>query len=286
MAASESRRRVWRGLDLGNYDVTTPEEWEAFRESDRKLRGYPLPSYELLGENDRADAVKRCFTQLQNFSARGALPPPMLLFVHLYAIVGFAEGAVYETQYSGHPKAECVETLAVAFLHAPSNGLVRVAPALQDFLRSYEGPEEGPWPEGWEPDSEFFKSGVDFSTPELRAEELELIEQWHERVTGEVPRYVTFLGEMRPDLLKAYRNRFENTLRVLPKQALPWLKLHYQTTIGSLEGTRDNVLLARGSGMTKAQTFDSIAWGMLYGGPEAIGTAHRAAGDIFESWDG
>lgn len=65
------------------------------------------------------------------------------------------------------------------------------------------------------------RSGLDFSDPQLSPAELLRLEDWYEDLTGEVPPVVRFMGRHRPDVLKAYRDRYESCLKVLPKQSLP-----------------------------------------------------------------
>jgi len=208
-----------------------------------------------------------------------------MLFMHYYAITGFTRGVIVEIQFGRHSKAEVADALAIALMHSFGVGLFTVAAEVQDYLRIYPGPAEPiSWPDGWTPDPEFFRAGLDFSTPELLPGELERIESWYTRVTGEVPRFVRFLGEVSPNVLKAYRNRFENTVRALPKQALPWLQVHYHALVANEEGLRDNILLARGFGMTQRQVVDALLWAMLYGGVEVISLVDRVAGDLIRRW--
>src|SRR5262249_19015015 len=139
------------------------------------------------------------------------------------------------------------------------------------------------YPDGWAPDPEFFQAGLDFSTVEMQAGELDKIRDWYRRVCGEVPEWVEFLGKVRPDLLKGYRNRFENTVRVMPKQLMPWILLQFETIRGHEAGIRETVLLCKGFGVTKQEAMNAVAWGMLYGGHGAMSTVARAAGDVFDT---
>jgi hypothetical protein len=274
------------GLDLSNFDVTTPEEWEGLRAGMRATVGYPLPTAELFGEF-RPDVWKRFAAQ-----SRAAEPPGSfgshLRYLHYYAIIGHVQGVLYQiklVQHGGHTRDEVVETLALAILHSPNYGLHDGGPAIAEAVRTYEArPEPFVWPEGWASDPAAFKSGLDFSVPAMQPGELELLEEWHRAVTGEVPRYVGFLGQHRPGLLKAYRNRLENTLRVLPKQMLPYLLLHFETIRGHEEGIREAALLGRGVGMTKEQALDAVSSALNYAGHAGISTVDRAAGDVFADW--
>lgn len=279
-----------RGLDLEQPDVTTLQEWEAWRESDRIYRGFPLPTYDLLGVLGRPDVVKRWFLQIPTFYAEKDGFFSAATFLHLYALQGFEEGVIYEIdncQSQGLEKQQVVEVLALAFLHSPSNGFFSMKETIEKRLREYSEPERPvEWPEGWAPDPEFFEAGLDFSKPELSPEEREKLEAWYQRVCGEVPRHVGFLAEFRPQMLKAYRNRFENTVRCLPKQMFPWTLLQFEALRGYPDSIRDTVLLARGFGLTKTQTVDGLIWAFLYGGHGAMSLIDRAVGDLLrEPWD-
>jgi hypothetical protein len=249
-------------------------------------RGFVQPAFELLAELGRHDVVKRWLAGLCQFPLADGVPPNML-FMHYYAIKGFTRGVIIEIEFGHHTKDEVGEALAVALMHSFGMGLFTVAPEVQEYLRAYPGPAKTvSWPDGWAPDPEFFRAGLDFSTLELLPGELERIELWYETVAGEVPRFVRFLGEFGPNVLKAYRNRFENTLRVLPKQAYPWLQVNYHALVGNEEGLRDNVLLAKGFGLTKDQVVDALLWAMLYGGVEVMSLVDRVAGELIRTWEG
>jgi hypothetical protein len=275
-----------RGLDLLNPDVTPPEEWESFREGMRATVGYVLPTAELFGEF-RPDIWKRFAAQSRASEPPGAFGSH-LRYLHYYAIIGHVSGVLYQIRlvhHGGHTRDEIVETLGLAAFHSPNYGMHDGGAQIADALRSYEDPERRfVWPEGWAADPDAFRSGVDFTSPEMAPGEIELIEEWHRSVSGEVPRYVRFLGTHRPDLLKAYRNRLENLLRVLPKQMMPFLLLHFETIRGHDEGIREAALLARGFGMTRSQALDAVASALNYAGHAGISTVDRAAGDVFAEW--
>jgi hypothetical protein len=280
-ASSASRASVLNVLD---YDVTAPGEWEAWAEGERARRGFVQPAFELLADLGRHDVVKRWLAGLQQCPLESGIPPNML-FIHYYAISGFVPGVIAEIKFGRHTKDEVGEALAVALLHSFGIGMFAVAPEVREYLRTYQGPSTPiAWPDGWAPDADFLRAGLDFSTLEMLPGELELLESWYVRVTGEVPRHVRFLGELRPSVLKAYRNRFENTLRVLPKQVLPWLQVHYHALARNEEGLRDNLLLAKGFGLTQTQIVDALVWAMLYGNVEVVSLVDRAAGDVIRKW--
>jgi len=282
-----------RGLDLALPDAITSEEWTAWRESERRTRGYPLPSYELLGEFGRTDVVKRWMSQVRRLPDLPGTTPETLRIaalgaLHLFAVTGFEPGVLFEitnAETAAFARAEVVETLAVAFLQGPVQGTHEMAPAVAERLRRYrEPPAPGAYPEGWDVDPGALASGLDFSDPELTAEERARLERWYTEVTGEVPRSVTLLAEHAPTVLKAWRARFETVVRVMPKQMLPFLLLQYETYRGREDGIREAALLARGLGMTRAQTVATIVWGMNHAGAAALSTAARAAQEVLDAW--
>src|SRR3546814_9957502 len=79
----------------------------------------------------------------------------------------------------------------------------------------------GNYPEGWAADIGAFRSGIDYSTVDLTADEKAKLYDWYLRTIGEIPPYVRFMAEHRPRLLKTHRARIENMLYILPKQMWP-----------------------------------------------------------------
>src|SRR5262249_40550726 len=155
--------------------------------------------------------------------------------------------------------------IALAFVQCGPRGMYTIARALEGY-EFIETPEVAPrFPPGWAPDIEAFRSGVDFSKPALTGAEKRLIEEWDERNLGEVPPSVRFLGRCRPELLKAYRGRFENTLHTLPKQYWPTTMLFFSCLWQSAPGIRENVLLCKAFGVSKQDTLTIIGNSLVYG---------------------
>ena len=274
-----------RGLDLTRPDEWTDQEADAFRAYYTRNMGGPLAAYELWIEN-RPDVLKR--HRLQAVQAGQREPWFPLLYLHYYAVVGYEDGIRYEIHGSnsnGITKAQVLDTLAIAFVHAGPLGMRYVASAAEP-LRAYvdREPPEPVFPAHWAPDPTAFRSGADFSTLDLTTEDRAAIEGWYSGTLGEIPFYVTFLAEHRPRLLKAYRNRFESAIRGgLPKQMLPVLFLHFNVSRSCEDGIRESLLLARAWGVRKSEAMLAISWGMLYGGTAAISMVARAAGDVVAS---
>jgi hypothetical protein len=276
------------GLNYDDMDKTTEAEIAAYRDFFVRIKGYSLPAHEFLLEF-RPDSLKRYRHWAHMIPSDDEANRPLahvMANLHYYAVTGYNDGILYEirlSQFSGATKAEILDLLAVAALHGHPRGTQSVSDSSAEYLRTYkDSPKDGRWPPGWAFDRHAFDTGVDFSTSEATKQDIEKILDWYQTTIGEVPGYVRMLARLRPNMLKAYRNRYEHAIRdALPKQMLPFALLHWSTMRGFRDGIRENVLLARRLGMTRGQVTDAMFWG-IYGGPEALSLAEDAAGDILD----
>jgi hypothetical protein len=274
------------GLDVTHPDVTTAEEIEAYRAEYLGTNKGLLDSFEFWLEF-RPDVLKRHKARTRHYRSAKEPDHPLvglLAAVHQYTISAFREGVAYEirlAQTMGATRADILDTLSVAFVHSGHRGMYAAA-AYRDFLRDYVDPPPGQrFPPNWSFDPHAFDSGMDYSAREASQDDMDRLREWYQRTLGEVPRYVTFLAEHRPGLLKAYRDRYEHAIRdSLPKQMLPFLMLNYNVVRGFHEGIRENVLLGRAMGMTQEQLLDAICSGVLHAGVNALGIVDEAAGDL------
>jgi hypothetical protein len=108
---------------------------------------------------------------------------------------------------------------------------------------------------------------------------------WYLRTIGEVPPYVELLLEVRPELLKAYRNRYENLLHELPTEFIPSSLLHYDVIRGFGEGIRENVLLLRALGVSRQLVVNIAGSASLNGGMAGFSVMAKAAGDVLRNWE-
>jgi alkylhydroperoxidase/carboxymuconolactone decarboxylase family protein YurZ len=279
------------GLDVSRPDETTDAEIAAFRDEYRSTNKGLLDSFEFWLEF-RPDVLKRHKARTRHF--RSAIEPDrplvgILAALHQYAVSGFAEGIAYEirlAQSLGATRADVLDTLSVAFIHSGHPGMYATA-RYADYLREYADPEPGAgYPDGWSHDPDAFRSGMDFSTREATRQDTAALLQWYRTTLGEVPAHVEFLAAARPNLLKAYRDRYEHAIRdALPQQMLPYLLLGYNTVRGFHDGIRENVLLGRALGMTPEQLLDAICQGVLHAGIESLGIVNQAAGDLLEDME-
>ena len=290
-----TRPSTWDdGLDISSPDSITEEEITAFRDHYQYTKGYSIPAFEFWLKF-RADILKRYRASVP-FMTTSAEPKCLvkncLNMLHYYAISGYEDGILYEVHLSkrrGATKGEVLDTLAVAFMHGGPQGSRFVATSSTNYLESWVDEEpstqaEARWPANWSFDPHAFDSGMDFRSTVASKQDLERLMNWYERTIGEIPRYVKFFAQFRPDFLKAYRNRLENVIRNgLPKQMLPYLLLHYNIERGHAEGIRENVLLGRAMGMSKEQLIDGFTWASIYAGIEAISLADEVAGDVIRA---
>jgi hypothetical protein len=282
------------GLDLTRPDEITEAEKLAFSQTFHEFGGRPHIGLNFWLENDdRIDILKRYRIWVGTINDRPAPGQPWTYnpngygFVYLYGITGFEAGVRYiitMEQRQGLNREQILEGMATAFLWLGPTGMETVAKGLADY--DWAPPTRTPdFPQNWRPDPDAFRSGLDFSTPDLSDAELARLKEWYLAVEGEVPAYVPLLAANGPRVLKAYRHRFETALRILPKQVMPYVMLHIDIMRGNRDGIREGVLLARGFGMTKAQTLEAIAWGMFYGGVESGSIVDEVAGDVLDNWE-
>jgi alkylhydroperoxidase/carboxymuconolactone decarboxylase family protein YurZ len=285
----QSRGLAW-GLNLHEPDVTTTEEIEAFRRISAEQLGMQQDGLDFWLET-RPDVLKRYRLWAHHLRMPEANETPNqwsatgVYTMYLYAITGFEDGVRYGLfgMSKTMTKEQIFEQMALVFRYAGPRGMSTLAKAATE--NDWAPPvTTAKWPPGWAPDPDAFKSGADFSSPEASDADTRKILEWYERWMGEIPRHVRLLARHRPELLKVYRNRYENTLRVLPKQTEPWALLQISIHRGVASGIREGMLLARAWGVTKRQILEAISWGTFYGGSESLSLVDEVAGDVLDAW--
>lgn len=271
------------GMNLLEPDVTTEEEIAQFRKFYAFAKKEQNKSYEFWLEF-RPDVLKRHKLRTATRTVGPGYPLPALAALHQYVISGFSDGIGYEIELArtmGAQRGDILDTISVAFIHSGHPGMYQVT-RHADALRNYtELPDAERFPPNWSFDPGAFDSGMDYSVREATPEDLRRLTDWYERVLGEVPKNARFLAEHRPDLLKAYRNRYEHAIREsLPAQILPFLMLHYNAVRGFKDGIRENALLAKALGLTRPQVLNAICLAELHGGAEVFDVVAEAAGDV------
>ncbi|MEW1823119.1 hypothetical protein AB0323_20340 [Arthrobacter sp. NPDC080031] len=283
--APDSQNRIHRGLDLSDLTKMTPTEIDAFKAHYAKQFGTAHSGLDWWIDQNQ-EVLKR-------YRLFGSLSLPVVPrtmghgYIAYYSLLGFETGVrycVHSGQQAGLSKAQSLETIAMAFMHCGPRGMELIANALSDYEWIEQPDNPAKFPDGWAVDREAFASGLDFSDPVMSSAELGMLRDWYQENYGEIPCYVDFLGRYKPELLKGYRNRFENTLYHLPKQMWPTTQLFFACLSRNREGIRENVLLAKAFGVAKSDVLTIIGNSLVYGEMEAAELVQRSAGDIFEAW--
>jgi hypothetical protein len=279
-----------RGLELGDMENVSGQEVSAFANFYNSVLGHRHIGLDLWLDS-RPDVLKR-YRQYSDTATPRTFEDDHRItgagFTTFYAVVGYDVGVRYAVrmmQVAGLNRSQVYENLAICFLVGGPRGMETIALALRDY-EWLEPTRPATFPDGWAHRPEFLRSGLDFSTREVLDGEMELLEDWYLRTIGEVPAYVELLLELRPSLLKAYRDRYENLLHELPTEFIPASLLHYDVIRGFGEGIRENVLLLRALGVSRDQVVNIAGSASLNGGMAGFSIMAKAAGDVLRDWGG
>jgi hypothetical protein len=215
----------------------------------------------------------------------------VLMFVHTYIVLGMGKGALYEIiamRELGASRAEIMETVHLAAVFGGPRGINALAEVADEYLGTWSEETESrvAWPEGWSPDVERFRSGIDLGSDELEPEELELIRGWYRDLLGEVPPHVDFLARVSPRAFKTQRARLETAITgALPAQMIPLLLLHLSAVRLWPKPLRRAIQMAKALGVRRGEVVAALYWAGVYGPDVVLEGAMDAAGDILESWD-
>ena len=276
---------VHRGLDLSTPTEITDAEIAAFKGHYGSQFGVPMHGLDWwIDRNPEVLKRYRLYCSLTLRVQPAVMGGGTLAF---YMLMGYVKGARYcmhSFLNDGLSRAQALEMIAIAFIHAGPRGMETIAEAMEglDFAERPDPPAR--FPDGWAPDVDAFRSGIDYSTVDLTGPEKAKLYDWYLRTLGEIPPYVRFMAEHRPRLLKTHRARIENMLYVLPKQVYPTALLYYHVMSRTAEGIRENVLLCKAWGVSKSDTLDVIGNALVYGQMEGATMVQREAGDIFDGW--
>lgn len=280
------------GLDFSDLDHTSAAEREAFRAGTEgfspigQTGGHAGLGWWLDQDSDFAASVLKryrlfCHTTINDhaLSRSGS-------YLALYALLDYTSGLGYLLRgYTRRlTRQQAFEVIAVAFQWCGPAGMERIAAVWKTLEWPDAPPESARWPDGWAPDPAAFDAGLDYGQPDLSAEEAERLERWYLHYEGEVPAYARLLLATRPRILKDHRNRFEHLVRDLPKQVLPISQLHFAVQTRAAAGIRENVLLARGFGVSKEFLVTTIHNALVYGGAAAASLVESEAGDVIRAW--
>jgi hypothetical protein len=276
------------GLDLSNLDEISEEEVNAHLINVWSWRG---PLYEMYANSlmlDYAPAFAKLHRWGSNLFGRPAPENITLLSsqnIHSYMMYGWETGILNEFETLtrwGMTKQQLMELVMFSQLYAGMRGLGHVYRAVGDFLPLMKAPDKpAPFPEGWAPDPDAFKSGLDLSTREMTDQDLKNMTEWYEKTIGFVPNSILFGLKHHPQFVKVNRAKWEVAIKTLPKQIAPYLLLRHHTITGSVDGLREAALLSKAWGITSERIVQGIAGtAMYFTGFEGLYAAHAAVEDL------
>jgi len=285
---------------------------DAFGEAEREalLRWYA----ETHGEDDheltpyvpflieqRPGAFKRFRRNVEAVrgDGEGALPllAVALIVLHGYVLMGNERGILYEIIAArdwGARRREVLDTIELAFLEAGPFGANAVAARSEAYLRAWpdddapDAPTLDPrWPAGWavaEPAA--WDTGLDYARTELSDAERASLARWYERRGEEVPHYVAFLAEHRPEALKTLRSRWEHAHAAarLPAQLFPLLRLFSGSLHGRPQTVRAAALEARRLGVAKRHLLETVLWTFMSADEAGMSLVTRALEPVLRDW--
>jgi hypothetical protein len=288
------------GLDL-TTDAFTAEEKERTLAWYREVHDHgeldlaPFSRFMLEHDPVGFKRLRRHLIALEDELDGPALPVAagVLMFVHTYIVLGMGKGALYEIiamRELGASRAEIMETVRLGALHGGPRGINALAEVAGDYLREWHEDvateSRIAWPDGWAPDVQRFRSGIDLGSDELEPGEADLVRDWYRGLLGEVPPQVDFLARVSPRAFKTQRARFETTVTgALPAQIIPLLSLHLSAVRLWPEPLRRAVQTAKALGVRRGELIAALYWAGVYGTDIVMETAMGAAGDILEDWD-
>ena len=214
-------------------------------------------------------------------------------WLHTYTVLAYPQGILYEiisARRRGATKTEVADTLSIAWLHSGTVGINNAAEVAHEYMRSWDENEAAPgmtFPAGWSCDPDAFRSSLDFTDLNTITEaELRSLEDWHRRVQGAVPAYVSFLAKEYPVLLKVFRARYEAVLTQcsLPKQMIAVLFLHTAAAKQRPDALRRSAVMAKGFGVTKGQALHTLGIIQRLLGDLFADAAFEPIADLFEDW--
>ncbi len=216
-----------------------------------------------------------------------------LVMLHTYTVLGWESGAQYELIAAlkyGASRAQVLEAMAFAFIHAGPMGMGRVAPACDAYLKKWDerggdqAEQPAAWPQGWAADPDALRSGIDLGSPGLSDAEKQQVFDWYETHQGEVPRHIRFLAQWSPDGLKAMRNRFESCIVTLPKQIVPLMMFNAAAVRGEPAAMRRAAYQARHYGVRRSHLLPILQIAMVYAGDMGSEAITDAVAPLFDDW--
>jgi len=276
------------GLNLSDLGETTPDEINRNLMYVWSWRG---PLYELSANSLMLDYAPD-FAKLHRWgSDLFGRPDPRQIIVlgvqnlHSYIMLGWETGILNQFHLQrrwGLKQAQIMEIVMFSQLYAGMRGLGHVYRAMGDILPVFNDPPgPAPFPEGWAPDADAFKCGLDLSTRALTDQDRKKLTNWYEKTIGFVPNSIVFGLKHHPEFVKVNRAKWEVAIKTLPKQVAPMILLRHHMTTGSREGLREAVLLATAWGVTPRWLIHGITASSFYfTGLEGLYAAYDAVDDL------
>ena len=290
------------GLDFEREAFTDEERTELldWYRTEHGLEDLSLVSYMVFLIDHLPGPYKRMRQHAQaTMTGRDGVSLPLLAYVlfyiHSYAAIDFPKGVFYEimsARHMGAPKQLVLDVLGYSYLSAGPRGMNAAAELSDAYLRDWADPpglEPARWPEGWGPEPDAFRAGIDYSTPDLTAGEIQKISAWHQRMHGTVPRHVELFGRLHPQACKLQRIRYEKEAagKVMPAQLAPLLTLHLATLRLQPQVMRQSLHQARALGCRRHHVVQTIEAGLrqMMVHPLYLEQATDAVGDLLAGWE-
>jgi hypothetical protein len=211
----------------------------------------------------------------------------LFVYIHMAWETGILN-TVHSCRRQGVTRAQLLDVFMAGQLTGGPRGAENIYRAVWMMLRDYrDRAEPAEFPDGWAPDPDAFRCGLDLSTPDLTDADYAAISNWYMQTIGEVPPSVTFAAKYHPRFLKNYRAKWEGAFTGgLPKQMLPYMLLRYTTINGFQDGIREAALLGKAWGMTREYAVHAVMSAAYYmNGWAAVSVAQRALADVLEGWE-
>lgn len=278
------------GLDLSNLREMTQQEKDANLAKVWSWRGNLYEMYANSLMLDYAPELSKLHRWGSDFFGRPKPENVILLSsqnIHSYMMLGWETGIHNEFATllrNGMSVEQTMELAMFSQLYAGMRGLGHVFRAVGETLPQYcKPPVPLPLPEGWAPEPEAFKSGLDFSTREMTKADIANLTAWYEKNIGYLPKSIKFGLKYHPEFVKVNRGKWEFSIRTLPKQFVPFLMLRHHTITGSVEGLREAALLAKSWGITQKLIVQGITGSAMYfTNFEGLYAAFEALDDILD----
>jgi hypothetical protein len=259
---------VREGLDLTRIGEITPEEINANLISVWGWRG---PLYEMYANSlmlDYAPDFAKLHRWASDMYGRPEVPNIIMLSLNEF----------HTLRRNGMTRAQLMEAVMFTQLTAGMRGLGHVYHAIGNLLPIWgETEHEAPFPEGWTPDPDAFKCGLDLTTRHMTDVDVANLTAWYEKTIGFLPDSIQWGLKHHPEFIKVHRAKWETSLKTLPKQVAPYMMLRHHMITGNKEGLREAALLGKAWGMSAQSMIRCITSSAFYfTGFDGLYTANAA----------